>query len=168
MSNFDEKAVDRIKKLGAKVERLRVKESRAWQSWTLTHPLGPPSLVRHLLQVRYRLSIMYEGWQQGMVDRITGYVTRLKCLCQSADIGLRCTTPRGLICGVSVKCISKAHEIPPGGICQFLTRRAKPIIDSSSFQELLTIPFDKFAITRLIADRELRHEYDFVGVTLRE
>jgi|LSQX01.1.fsa_nt_gb hypothetical protein len=37
MSNFDEKAVDRIKKLEREVERLRVKESPgAWQSWTPT------------------------------------------------------------------------------------------------------------------------------------
>ena len=35
--NFDEKAVDRIKKLEREVERLRVKESPgAWQSWTPT------------------------------------------------------------------------------------------------------------------------------------
>lgn len=35
--NFDEKVVDRIKKLEREVERLRVKESPgAWQSWTPT------------------------------------------------------------------------------------------------------------------------------------
>jgi len=35
--NFDEKAVDRIKKLEREVERLRVKESPgAWQNWTPT------------------------------------------------------------------------------------------------------------------------------------
>ena len=37
MSNFDEKTVDRIKKLEREVERLRVKESPgAWTSWTPT------------------------------------------------------------------------------------------------------------------------------------
>lgn len=37
MSNFDEKAVDRIKKLEREVERLRVKESPgAWLDWTPT------------------------------------------------------------------------------------------------------------------------------------
>jgi len=37
MSNFDEKVVDRIKKLEREVERLRVKESPgAWLAWTPT------------------------------------------------------------------------------------------------------------------------------------
>jgi len=37
MSNFDEKTVERIKKLEREVERLRVKESPgAWQDWTPT------------------------------------------------------------------------------------------------------------------------------------
>lgn len=37
MSNFDEKTVERIKKLEREVERLRVKESPGvWQSWTPT------------------------------------------------------------------------------------------------------------------------------------
>jgi len=37
VSNFDEKTVDRIKKLEREVERLRVKESPgAWTSWTPT------------------------------------------------------------------------------------------------------------------------------------
>jgi len=37
MSNFDEKTVERIKKLEREVERLRVKESPgAWQNWTPT------------------------------------------------------------------------------------------------------------------------------------
>ena len=39
--NFDEKVVDRIKKLEREVERLRVKESPgAWQSWTPSSQTG--------------------------------------------------------------------------------------------------------------------------------
>ena len=39
--NFDEKTVERIKKLEREVERLRVKESPgAWQSWTPTFAAG--------------------------------------------------------------------------------------------------------------------------------
>ena len=41
MSNFEEKTVERIKKLEREVERLRVKESPgAWQSWTPTYGAG--------------------------------------------------------------------------------------------------------------------------------
>lgn len=41
MSNFDEKVVDRIKKLEREVERLRVKESPgAWVGWTPASTVG--------------------------------------------------------------------------------------------------------------------------------
>jgi len=45
MSNFDEKTVERIKKLEREVERLRVKESPgAWQDWTPTLNTGGADL----------------------------------------------------------------------------------------------------------------------------
>ena len=50
--NFDEKTVERIKKLEREVERLRVKESPgAWQDWTPSSQLGwtalPTGLYRY-------------------------------------------------------------------------------------------------------------------------
>lgn len=54
MSNFDEKVVDRIKKLEREVERLRVKESPgAWVDWTPTVSAVTGSLTSYTASGRY-------------------------------------------------------------------------------------------------------------------
>ena len=54
MSNFDEKVVDRIKKLEREVERLRVKESPgAWMDWTPNVYAATGTLTSYTSSGRY-------------------------------------------------------------------------------------------------------------------
>jgi hypothetical protein len=54
MSNFDEKVVDRIKRLEREVERLRVKESPgAWLDWTPTVAFNNTAPTTSITYARY-------------------------------------------------------------------------------------------------------------------